>query len=74
MDLYHFLDDEKGQIAIYDAVNPVAEGRRQLANEFAKHDIQVRTNIICDMIAIHLQVRRSLSSPMSMTTVLLKKM
>ncbi|KAI5820010.1 6-phosphofructo-2-kinase-domain-containing protein [Pyronema omphalodes] len=40
LDLYHFLDYEKGQVAIYDAVNPLAEGRRQLAKEFAKHDIQ----------------------------------
>ncbi|KAF8248874.1 bifunctional 6-phosphofructo-2-kinase/fructose-2,6-bisphosphate 2-phosphatase [Wilcoxina mikolae CBS 423.85] len=40
LDLYHFLDYEKGQVAIYDAVNPLAEGRRQLAREFAKHDIQ----------------------------------
>lgn len=40
LDLYHFFDHEKGQIAIYDAVNPLAEGRRQLAKEFAKHEIQ----------------------------------
>ncbi|KAI5803152.1 6-phosphofructo-2-kinase-domain-containing protein [Geopyxis carbonaria] len=40
MDLYHFLDNENGQVAIYDAVNPLSEGRRQLATEFAKHDIQ----------------------------------
>lgn len=44
MDIYHFLDNQKGQIAIYDAVNPLAEGRRQLAKEFAKHDIQVRSS------------------------------
>ncbi|EER40568.1 6-phosphofructo-2-kinase [Histoplasma capsulatum H143] len=30
---------ENGQIAIYDAVNPIAAGRRSLAKEFAKHDI-----------------------------------
>lgn len=40
-DLYRFLDEEKGQIAIYDAVNPTAAGRRSLAREFAKHDILV---------------------------------
>ena len=40
-DIYHFLDRENGQIAIYDAVNPLATGRRSLAKEFAKHDIQV---------------------------------
>ncbi|KAL5337089.1 6-phosphofructo-2-kinase-domain-containing protein [Aspergillus crustosus] len=39
-DIYRFLNDEKGQIAIYDAVNPSAAGRRSLANEFAKHDIE----------------------------------
>ncbi|MCJ1418202.1 hypothetical protein MMC32_004548 [Xylographa parallela] len=39
-DIYHFFDKEKGQIAIYDAVNPLAAGRRVLAKEFAKHDVQ----------------------------------
>ncbi|PGH14448.1 hypothetical protein AJ79_03091 [Helicocarpus griseus UAMH5409] len=38
-DIYHFLNHENGQIAIYDAVNPIAAGRRSLAKEFAKHDI-----------------------------------
>jgi hypothetical protein len=41
-DIYQFLNEENGQIAIYDAVNPSAAGRRSLANEFAKHDIEVR--------------------------------
>ena len=40
-DIYHFLNRENGQIAIYDAVNPLAAGRRSLAKEFAKHDIEV---------------------------------
>jgi hypothetical protein len=40
-DIYHFFNNEKGQIAIYDAVNPLAAGRRSLAKEFAKHDVQV---------------------------------
>lgn len=40
-DIYHFLNHENGQIAIYDAVNPLAAGRRSLAKEFAKHDIEV---------------------------------
>ena len=40
-DIYHFFDRENGQVAIYDAVNPMASGRRTLAKEFAKHDIQV---------------------------------
>ena len=40
-DIYHFFNHENGQIAIYDAVNPLAAGRRSLAKEFAKHDVQV---------------------------------
>lgn len=40
-DIYHFLNHEKGQTAIYDAVNPLAAGRRSLAKEFAKHDVDV---------------------------------
>lgn len=39
-DIYHFLNHENGQIAIYDAVNPLAAGRRSLAKEFAKNDIE----------------------------------
>ena len=39
-DIYHFLDHEKGQIAIYDAVNPLAAGRRSLAKEFSRHDTE----------------------------------
>ncbi len=41
-DIFNFLDNENGQIAIYDAVNALASGRRSLAKEFAKHDVQVR--------------------------------
>ncbi|THC90210.1 hypothetical protein EYZ11_010324 [Aspergillus tanneri] len=44
-DIYQFLNDENGQIAIYDAVNPLASGRRSLAKEFAKHDIEVAARI-----------------------------
>ncbi|KAL8680557.1 MAG: hypothetical protein Q9186_003248 [Xanthomendoza sp. 1 TL-2023] len=40
-DIYHFLNHENGQIAIYDAVNPLAAGRRSLVKEFAKHDVEV---------------------------------
>jgi hypothetical protein len=40
-DVYQFLKHENGQIAIYDAVNPIAAGRRSLAKEFAKYDIEV---------------------------------
>src|SRR3982074_2887299 len=38
-DIYPFLNHENGQIAIYDAVNPLSAGRKSLAKEFAKHDI-----------------------------------
>lgn len=44
-DIYHFFDRENGQIAIYDAVNPTAIGRRSLAKEFAKRDIQVKETV-----------------------------
>ncbi|KAI9677607.1 MAG: hypothetical protein M1817_006561 [Caeruleum heppii] len=40
-DIYDFLNNEKGQVAIYDAVNPLSAGRKSLAKEFAKHDVQV---------------------------------
>ena len=39
-DIYHYLNHEKGQIAIYDAVNPLASGRRALAKEFDNHGIE----------------------------------
>ena len=39
-DIVHFLDHENGQIAIYDAVNPSASGRRSLAKEFEKQNVQ----------------------------------
>lgn len=39
-DILHFLDHEKGQVAIYDAVNPLASGRRALAKEFEKYHVQ----------------------------------
>lgn len=41
-DVYAWLNHENGQVAIYDAVNPTANGRLVLAKEFAKHDVQVR--------------------------------
>lgn len=40
-DIYAWLNHENGQVAIYDAVNPIASTRRSLAKEFAKHDVQV---------------------------------
>ncbi|KJZ74195.1 hypothetical protein HIM_06426 [Hirsutella minnesotensis 3608] len=39
-DIYSWLNHENGQVAIYDAVNPTASGRRALAKELAKHDVQ----------------------------------
>ena len=39
-DIYHFLNHENGQVAIYDAVNALASGRRNLAREFNRHSIQ----------------------------------
>lgn len=39
-EILHFLNHENGQIAIYDAVNPLAAGRRALAREFEKHNVQ----------------------------------
>ncbi|KAF2710186.1 6-phosphofructo-2-kinase/fructose-2,6-bisphosphatase-like protein [Pleomassaria siparia CBS 279.74] len=39
-DIYHFLEHDKGQIAIYDAVNAISTGRKSLAKEFAKNGIQ----------------------------------
>lgn len=39
-DIFNFLNHENGQIAIYDAVNPLATGRRALAKEFEKHNVQ----------------------------------
>ncbi|KAF2502195.1 6-phosphofructo-2-kinase/fructose-2,6-bisphosphatase-like protein [Lophium mytilinum] len=39
-DIYHFLEHENGQIAIYDAVNAIGNGRKSLAKEFAKHNVQ----------------------------------
>ena len=41
-DIYDWLNHENGQVAIYDAVNQLSDGRRSLAREFAKHDVQVR--------------------------------
>lgn len=40
-EIYHFLNHENGQVAIYDAVNPLTAGRRSLAKEFAKHNIKM---------------------------------
>lgn len=42
-DIYAWLNHEIGQVAIYDAVNATASGRRSLAREFGRHDVQVRS-------------------------------
>ncbi|KAK1978770.1 6-phosphofructo-2-kinase [Colletotrichum cereale] len=39
-DIYAWLNHENGQVAIYDAVNPTTAGRRALAKELGKHDVQ----------------------------------
>jgi 6-phosphofructo-2-kinase/fructose-2,6-biphosphatase 4 len=39
-DIFNFLEHEKGQVAIYDAVNPLAGGRQALAKEFKKRNIE----------------------------------
>lgn len=39
-DIFQFLNHENGQIAIYDAVNPLSQGRKALAKEFEKHNVQ----------------------------------
>ncbi|KAF2867694.1 6-phosphofructo-2-kinase/fructose-2,6-bisphosphatase-like protein [Massariosphaeria phaeospora] len=39
-DIYHFLEHDKGQVAIYDAVNAISAGRKSLAKEFTKNGIQ----------------------------------
>ncbi|KAH8597994.1 6-phosphofructo-2-kinase-domain-containing protein [Bisporella sp. PMI_857] len=39
-DIYAWLNHENGQVAIYDAVNPLSGGRQSLAREFANHDVQ----------------------------------
>ncbi|KAK3680029.1 hypothetical protein LTR78_000406 [Recurvomyces mirabilis] len=38
-DMFRFLDHENGQIAIYDAVNPLSTGRRAFAKEFEKKGV-----------------------------------
>lgn len=45
-DIYAWLNHENGQVAIYDAVNPTASGRRSLAKEFAKHDVQASSYLM----------------------------
>lgn len=51
-DIYAWLNHENGQVAIYDAVNPTATGRRSLAKEFAKHDVQASPSMVLQ-VKIH---------------------
>jgi len=39
-DIYDFLNHQNGQVAIYDAVNPLSAGRKSLDKEFAKHGMK----------------------------------
>ncbi|KAI9720099.1 MAG: hypothetical protein M1828_005827 [Chrysothrix sp. TS-e1954] len=39
-DIYHFLNEENGQVAIYDAVNALSAGRRALAKEFGNNEVE----------------------------------
>jgi 6-phosphofructo-2-kinase / fructose-2,6-biphosphatase 4 len=68
-DIYGWLNHENGQVAIYDAVNPTASGRRALAKEFAKHDVQVRRQSAWNWVFLTDLGwnRRSLSSLLLMT-------
>ncbi|KAL9056023.1 MAG: hypothetical protein Q9162_003202 [Coniocarpon cinnabarinum] len=65
-DIFHFLNQENGQVAIYDAVNALAVGRRNLAREFNKHNIQTLfvESSCTDETIIRENVRRvKISSP-----------
>ena len=46
-DIYEFFEKHNGQVAIYDAVNSTAAGRRLLAEEFIKNDIHVGLHDAC---------------------------
>uniref|UniRef100_A0A060T3R3 ARAD1C35772p n=1 Tax=Blastobotrys adeninivorans TaxID=409370 RepID=A0A060T3R3_BLAAD len=39
-DVFKFLNDERGQVAIYDAVNHTAAIRRRIVKEFQEHNVQ----------------------------------
>ncbi|KAJ6264697.1 hypothetical protein Dda_0847 [Drechslerella dactyloides] len=65
-DIYEFFEKQNGQVALYDAVNPTAAGRRQLAKEFLKNDIHpIFIESTCDdMKIIEENVRNvKISSP-----------
>ncbi|RFU76705.1 6-phosphofructo-2-kinase [Trichoderma arundinaceum] len=65
-DIYAWLNHENGQVAIYDAVNPTASGRRSLAKEFAKHDVQtlfIESYVDDDQILHDNAINVKISSP-----------
>jgi hypothetical protein len=72
-DIYGWLNHENGQVAIYDAVNPLSGGRRSLAKEFAKHDVQVCSTLKLQILERLTVLRRSSSSHMSPTRKFSKK-
>lgn len=48
-DIFKFFEEENGQVAIYDAVNPTSSGRRALSKELAARGIQALfIESICD--------------------------
>ncbi|KAK9372827.1 6-phosphofructo-2-kinase-domain-containing protein [Lipomyces chichibuensis] len=48
-DVYRFFEEDRGQVAIYDAVNPTSAGRRVLVKEFSQRGIQTLfIESICD--------------------------
>ena len=66
IDILDFFNVEKGQVAIYDAVNPTSKMRRDWKEIFAEHDIQtIFIESICDNTEIIEQNVRSvkISSP-----------
>lgn len=65
-DIKYFLDQEKGQVAIYDAVNPLSKDRRILAQDFEKIDVSTLfiENVCTDEKIIEENVRSvKISSP-----------
>lgn len=66
-DIYGWLNHENGQVAIYDAVNPLSAGRESLAKEFAKHDVQVRQEMDLLLNVSHLHLHRLSSLNLGLT-------
>ncbi|KAK9455599.1 6-phosphofructo-2-kinase-domain-containing protein [Dipodascopsis uninucleata] len=48
-DVFKFFDIDRGQVAIYDAVNPTVAGRKALVKEFNQHGIRtIQIESICN--------------------------